>query len=327
MRTVQPSTPAGRTTVAFVVIAYNEAGNIGRCLASIRAQEADDIAEVVVVDDCSTDATAEVVEGAARADPRIRLIRHEVNRGRGAARRTGQDAVRSPFVAFIDGDIRLPPSWLQQALEAIRDADAVSGVAVPDGDCAVLWRVFGPRPRAVPSTWPLTGNNALIRSRALEQVGWSAERRRAEDNHMAVALVEHGFTVRTDRALTAEHHETKSYRRTLAHTWGTGYHTVEVLRDLRRIRLPDVAWACWLLCLVVAAVLGAAGLVSPIVAVAIAVGVTLAVDVLAMLQRFHVWPNPLRFCGAVVGNLPLLTAYLTARTVFAWKLVTPRAQL
>ncbi len=307
--------------VSFVVIAYNEAANVLQCIDSVLSQRGLPSCEVIVVDDASTDDTASLVERRAASDDRIRLVRHPDNKGRGAARRTGQDASRGPLVAFIDADIRLPTDWLARASRGLDQADSLSGVAVPDGDCAVLWRMFRPRPRPLPSTWPLTGNNVLIRRSALQQVGWPAERRRSEDNRMAAALQAAGIRVVTDATLQVEHHENKTYRRTFQHLWGTGYHSNEVLRDLRRVRLPDLVWLTWLVAVLAGVGLLAGGVLPWGWALAEMLGVSLVVDAGSMLQRFHLGPNPLRWVAALLANLPLLLAYLVARTIYTPRLL------
>jgi glycosyltransferase involved in cell wall biosynthesis len=187
--------------VSFVVIGYNEAVHVAECVRSILAQDGLGSCEVIVVDDASSDTMSDVVASLASAHAEVRLIRHDTNLGRGAARRTGQDASRAPIVAFIDADITLPPDWLVRARSGLEHADAISGVAVPDGDCAVIWRMFGPRPKGMVGDWALTGNNVLIRRTALELVGWPAARRRSEDNRMALAMIDAGLTVRTVREL------------------------------------------------------------------------------------------------------------------------------
>ena len=77
--------------VSFVVIAYNEAGNIGRTLDRITALVglAERRYEVIVVNDGSRDRTADIVADRAARNPRINLIDLPENRGRGYARATG----------------------------------------------------------------------------------------------------------------------------------------------------------------------------------------------------------------------------------------------
>lgn len=315
-----PSVPE----VSLVVIAFNEEAHIAECLGSIFAQEGTSSYEVIVVDDASTDDTAAVVEGLMAAHRDLRLIRHPVNRGRGAARRTGQDACVAERIGFIDSDILLPPDWLARASKGLEDADAISGVAVPDGDCAVIWRMFGPKPKGMVGYWALTGNNVIFRRHALEQVGWPAQSRLTEDNRMARAMQDAGFTVTTVRDLRVEHHEAKSYRRTLAFMHETGFNATEILRDLRIVRFPDVVWAGWVATVAAAIALGAAGVVTWWASVGLVVAACVAIDVGAMAQRFYFRPNPLRWVAATVANLPLITTYLACRTFYAPRLLLAR---
>jgi glycosyltransferase involved in cell wall biosynthesis len=316
--------PALLPDVSFVVIGYNESGHIEECLTSIFAQKGLETYEVIVVDDASTDSTSSVVESLQALHPQLRLIRHPVNRGRGASRRTGQDACLAPRIAFIDSDIRLPPDWLSRVVAALGAADAVSGVAVPDGDCAVIWRMFGPKPKGMVGYWDLTGNNVIFKRAALEQVGWPAQRRRSEDNRMARAMVDAGMAVETLKDLKVEHHETKTYRRAWAHVYGTGYHATEILRDLRVFRVPDLVWSCWCLALLAAIGLGAGG-VAPWWLVGVGVlAVTVAVDIGAMVQRFYFWASPMRWIAATCANLPLMATYLVSRTLASPRLLLRR---
>lgn len=310
--------------VSFVVIAFNEAEHIADCLDAIFAQQGATPHEVIVVDDASTDRTYEVVAAKAGQHPNLKLLRHEQNRGRGAARRTGQDAATTSVIAFIDADIWIPQDWLKRALEELADYDVISGVAVPDGDCAVIWRIFGPVPKGRPPTWALTGSNVIFRTEALKQVGWPAGTRLTEDNRLARALVAAGFRVRTVPDLQAEHHEAKSYRKTLAFMYETGFNSTEILRDLRLVRVPDVVWALWTVSCLGAVATSAAGLSPWWVAPVWVLGFTAAIDAVWLAQRFFVTRTPGRWLAAWLGNFPMIATYLASRTLHAPRLLLPR---
>jgi len=112
--------------VSVVVPAFNVARHIVDCLASIRAQTFPSW-ECIVVDDGSTDATAELVRQVA--DARIRLIA-QANQGVSAARNTGLAAASGEYVLFLDGDDLLHPqalSRLSQRLDSDRAAVAAFG--------------------------------------------------------------------------------------------------------------------------------------------------------------------------------------------------------
>src|SRR5262249_28746653 len=96
-------TPNG---LSLVIPAYNEADGIHRAVAEADAALARMSIryEVLVVDDGSADSTAAEVRDALREYPRVHLLRHPVNRGYGAALRTGFAAAQFDAVAFTDAD-------------------------------------------------------------------------------------------------------------------------------------------------------------------------------------------------------------------------------
>lgn len=87
-------------------------------LRSLRANARDDF-EFLLVDDCSTDGTPEILERAARELPGAVLIGHQQNGGLATARNTGLDAARGEYIAFLDGDDWLAPGYYGQLLDAI----------------------------------------------------------------------------------------------------------------------------------------------------------------------------------------------------------------
>ncbi len=95
-------------TVSIVIPAYNAEPYIPQCLDSLLAQSLKDL-EIVVVDDFSTDGTVSVIQSYSAHDTRIRLIRHERNRGRQQARRTGVMAAQGKYILLLDNDDELLP--------------------------------------------------------------------------------------------------------------------------------------------------------------------------------------------------------------------------
>jgi hypothetical protein len=114
--------------VSVIVPAFNVARFVGECLASVRAQTLTDW-ECIVVDDGSTDGTAERVR--EEADPRVRLI-VQPNRGVSAARNAGLAAAQGEYALFLDADDFLHREALERlsgALQAHRQAVAAYGTA------------------------------------------------------------------------------------------------------------------------------------------------------------------------------------------------------
>jgi glycosyltransferase involved in cell wall biosynthesis len=105
--------------VSAVLPVYNHGGYVGEAVASVLGQTFANL-ELIVVDDGSTDATPEVL--ARIGDPRVRLLRHDENRGHGAALQTGLEAARGELLAIQDAD----DVWLPDRLAAqvpLFDAD------------------------------------------------------------------------------------------------------------------------------------------------------------------------------------------------------------
>jgi glycosyltransferase involved in cell wall biosynthesis len=116
--TGEPEAMPSDTLVSVVIPTHNRARTLGRAIRSVLAQTHGDL-ECIVVDDCSTDDTAAVVE--AIDDPRLRYIPRERNGGAGAARNTGVAAARGHFIAFQDSDDEWLLDKLAHQVAAMRD--------------------------------------------------------------------------------------------------------------------------------------------------------------------------------------------------------------
>ncbi len=130
-------------TLAVMVPAFNEAATIGRVLRRVLLQDC--VQQVVVVDDCSSDQTFEVVQ-AFLNDPRVTLLRHPRNRGKGAAVRTALEAVTAPIVVIQDADLEYDPVDYPKLMGPILEgrADVVYGVRGFGGQTAYsYWFVKG----------------------------------------------------------------------------------------------------------------------------------------------------------------------------------------
>jgi glycosyltransferase involved in cell wall biosynthesis len=111
--------------LAIIVPAYNEAATIAEVVARLRAVALDK--EIVVVDDGSTDGTWEALQPLA--GPGLRVLRHERNRGKGAAVRTALEAVTAGAVVIQDADLEYQPEELPALLAPVAAgrADVVYG--------------------------------------------------------------------------------------------------------------------------------------------------------------------------------------------------------
>ena len=94
-------------TLAVIMAAYNERPTIEAILKQVCAQSL--VSQLIVIDDGSTDGTREYLEEAARSEPRMQLILHEKNEGKGAAIRKGISAAIAPITIIQDADLEYDP--------------------------------------------------------------------------------------------------------------------------------------------------------------------------------------------------------------------------
>lgn len=183
---------SGLLSISTVLPAYNEAENIEttvcECLDFLGTHTAD--FEVIVINDGSTDGTPGVVERAFADEPRVRLVSHEMNRGYGAALRTGFDSSTMDYIFLMDSDGQFSIAHLTRLLPHASAHDivigyrehradplirsinaglymmfirALFGLKVRDVDCA--FKLF-PR-RAYESVRPVKANGALFSAELL----------------------------------------------------------------------------------------------------------------------------------------------------------------
>ncbi|HWQ57263.1 MAG TPA: glycosyltransferase [Bryobacteraceae bacterium] len=117
--------------LSILIPVYNERTVIERCLSLVMAAPLPEQIEreLVIVDDRSTDGTWDILERQAASHPEIRLFRHDVNRGKGAAVRTAVQKAEGDFSLIQDGDLEYDPAEYPRLLRPLLDgrADAVFG--------------------------------------------------------------------------------------------------------------------------------------------------------------------------------------------------------
>lgn len=298
--------------VSFIVIAYNEAANIGRTLAAITELECLGEYEIIVVDDGSRDKTAQIVEEIAVQNSRVQLIKLGENRGRGYARSRGVTQARGMLIAQVDADILLPEDWLVRARAALAHHDAVGGIAVPDGDVAYIYRRFKLTPRIVHSTTTVTGNNGLYRRQVFDVVGFDPALREGEDSALNHAMSRQGLSSATVPGLLVRHEEKKTLSTSLRWLFDTGRGATRQLLTYREVRQPDIVTGAFIGAVTLGLFLAAHD--HPLVGSAIPSAFVLATGVQHVRTRFETprshW---LKVAPAVAVDSALLVAYFTGR--------------
>lgn len=120
----------GPPDVSVVLPCFNEAGNLGALVAEL-ARVLDDLcvrAEVLFVDDASTDSSLETLRRLQRSEPRLRVLSHRINSGESAAQATGFRHSRGACVVTMDSDGQNDPADIPALLAALEDADVACGV-------------------------------------------------------------------------------------------------------------------------------------------------------------------------------------------------------
>ncbi|HWP90112.1 MAG TPA: glycosyltransferase, partial [Burkholderiales bacterium] len=190
--------------ISVIVAAFNEEKVIARTLHSLLTTDYEGELEVIVIDDGSTDRTAAEVETAAKADPRVRLLR-QPNRGKARALQRGLDAMRTGIAVFLDADTHCQSNTLRRLVEPFSD-ETISGVS---GHAKVgNLRTFIARCQALEYTcgfnldrraytrWNcmtvVPGAISAIRKSAIDDAGGLSLETLAEDTDLTLALHKQG---------------------------------------------------------------------------------------------------------------------------------------
>ena len=111
--------------VSVIVTTYNRAALLPRAVDSVLAQTYEDF-ELIIVDDCSTDDTPEVMQSFA--DPRIRTARHQENKGHSSALNTGIALARGDSIGFLDDDDEWVGDKLSRQMRTLEACDPRVGL-------------------------------------------------------------------------------------------------------------------------------------------------------------------------------------------------------
>jgi glycosyltransferase involved in cell wall biosynthesis len=186
--------------VSLIIPAYNEEEYLPGCLDSVMRYGRDAFAEIVVVDNASTDRTAEIATSYG-----VKVV-HEPKKGLPSAREAGRLASNGDLLAYIDADCRLHAKWLPMALKIFASQPEVVSVSGParywDASkwqqiiLGISWWLSSPLMYRIVG-YMIFGAHFVVRKDALEKIGGfnTAISFYGEDTDLARRLSKFGRTV------------------------------------------------------------------------------------------------------------------------------------
>ncbi len=161
--------------ISLVIPAYNEEHYIGECLDSVLKSAQGRFFEIIVVNNASTDGT----RAEALKRPGVRVV-DEPKKGLTSARQRGLEEAKGDLIAYIDADTRIPPGWVDKALEIFAEDLAIVCVSGPykyyDGSrirntvIQALWWCSAPLTFRVVG-YMVLGGNFIAKKQAIEKAG------------------------------------------------------------------------------------------------------------------------------------------------------------
>jgi glycosyltransferase involved in cell wall biosynthesis len=173
-----------RPLVSIIVPTHNDGITLERCVRSIQAQDWDNI-ELLVIDDASTDGTAQLLESLRESCPILRTFSLPQQSGAAAARNVGFAEAQGEILALIDGDMWAPPGWVSTLIAPLvsGEAEVTGGPDLVPPDSPLVSRCIGYSMDSVLTNaglrkgdtrlvkyLPGTGNMAITRA-SLEKAG------------------------------------------------------------------------------------------------------------------------------------------------------------
>ena len=171
------------TAISVIIPAWNRVDQIVRAVQSVLSQTIDDL-QVVVVDNASSDGTAEVVEQIG--DARILVLRLDSNRGASGGRNAGLAVATGDYVGFLDSDDEFAPAWAEHLLAAVGDGSSLAtcGFAMVNDDGST-YREHGSEnlgPAFSDIVGPFQAGTFLVDRGLLTEVGGYADSLRYSEN-------------------------------------------------------------------------------------------------------------------------------------------------
>ena len=204
-----------QASITLLLPVRNEEGNITECIAALKSQSGVENLKYIVINDQSTDKTAELLTSAIAGDARFTVLRTEGPRtgwlGKVSALQSGYEAADAEFIVTLDADVRLNPDALSCAINQISELnlDFISPYPRQDAETlaekliqpllhwswmsTIILRLAEKKPQ--PSTAVANGQFFVVRKSALDAVGGfqSVQNQILDDIEIARSLIKSGY--------------------------------------------------------------------------------------------------------------------------------------
>lgn len=233
--------------VSIIVPVYNSEDYLAQTMDSVQQQTYPNW-EMLLVDDCSTDASAEIIGEYARKDPRIRYIKLSENSGAAIARNTGLEAARGRYIAYLDAD----DLWFPQKLERQLDFLSRNNVGF---SCCAYEKIEQDGSSLKKTVWmPKTMNyHQLLKNTIIQTVGVIVDTKLVDPNLLVMPNVRRGQDfatwlqiLRSGILFVGQHEVLAAYRRVAtslsANKFRAFKRTWHVYRQVERLPLIYAGW-------------------------------------------------------------------------------------
>jgi glycosyltransferase involved in cell wall biosynthesis len=229
-------------SISVVIPAYNAAATLPEQLQALATQQYEDDWEVVIVDNGSTDGTADLARRYCQRFKAWTVIDGGPQRGHSAPRNAGANAARGDLLAFCDADDVVAPGWLQAMADAACHYDLVGGLldAGPlNDDQTRSWHRAWPRDRL--RSWLLpyavSANIAIWADVLRDLDGWSAGYEAGgEDVELSWRAQLAGYRLGFAPDAVVYYRYRSGVWQTARQSYGIGVHCEKILRDFASLR-------------------------------------------------------------------------------------------
>lgn len=204
--------------ISAIVVTYNRELFIKECLNSILSQNFDGELEVIVIDNCSSDGTAEVLKNMS--NPRVKLIINKTRMSLSVCKNLALHLSHGDIIAFTDDDCLASKNWLKNIIDSLKRFDFAGGAVLPLPETEFPWWwnnslnwLIGVNPEPNKKFLPL-GSNIAFKKMVLDKLEENSQSKLTninqylpyrEDNYRIQKALAIGFSMGINKSMVVYH--------------------------------------------------------------------------------------------------------------------------